>query len=503
MSLFSYLNYDGSYTDNILLSMKILTNTQLEESDLNAMLDSGNGVYYLTSALKSVKSPEEAEYMVLDTHLPIVATVRASHDAELGDTACICISKQSLVWQGGFVSTYKKLVEHICVKNGNTPKLKKACKANVSLYIAAAKQYMNANPQVFEQLLEKEKAMMDKKKKEEEANNESVSMTASEGEATTGDEVAITELADILEGDKDTKKSKASTTKAVKNGSNTTKKTTTATKAAKGSSNASSGVKEDKPIYVSDDVAEYIKRYMLDENPYWTLDNIKLVLWRTILVTLKNLDNKKEGTYVVSNDNLLINSGFIGDDYEYILLVGKLFYVNNEALIQSVSVVKSKDDLKSRGFDHKVHVPALIDTIDEKVGVVDFSDRGRMVHCIEERGFRIGLKQKDMTLTGIRSNIERLKASVELAVSLEKKGIKMFAPFCYFNGDGQTQFMAPIYKSLVPKLDAPDGAMIIGKRNDVWEVETVVELKTALSNVVVIDKYVNTPWLSIAKADTY
>ena len=502
MSLFSYLNYDGSYTDNILLSVKILTNKQLDESELNARLDSNNGVYYLTSALKAVKSPEEAEYMILDTHLPIVSSVRASHDAELGDTACICISKQSLVWQGGFVSTYKKLVEHICFKNGNTPKLKKACKANVSLYIAAAKQFMNANPEVLEQFIEEEKALLEKKKKAEDAESESTETPLKKVAKTVKNNKTVVELEEVLEGATEDNGGDAPEVKAVKKTSTTTKKTTVVKKTTTKSS-ASSGAKEDKPIYISDDVADYVKRYMLDENPYWTLDNIKLVLWRTILVALKSLDNKKTNACVANDKYILVNSGFIADDYEYIMLVGELFYVNDEALVKSVDIVRTKDDLTGRGFGVGVHVPTLLDAVVEKVDAVDFTDRGRMVHCIEERGFRIGLKTKDMTTVGIRSNIERLKASVDLALSLERKGIKMFAPFCYFNGNGQTQFMVPVYKSLVPKLDAPDGAMIIGKKNGVWEVETVVELKTALSNVVVIDKYVNTPWLSIARANTY
>jgi hypothetical protein len=90
-----------------------------------------------------------------------------------------------------------------------------------------------------------------------------------------------------------------------------------------------------------------------------------------------------------------------------------------------------------------------------------------------------------------------------MAIAMQNNGIDMVVPFYYFTGDSSYQCLVPYYKDIVPTLNKPDGAIILGKMHGKWRVETVIDMKSALNNALVLNKYVSTPWLSIDRAAEY
>lgn len=250
-----------------------------------------------------------------------------------------------------------------------------------------------------------------------------------------------------------------------------------------------------------DVVVNDILERLLNTGEGWEIKTLKAVLNSVIMMARCEISENRAVEWIKLNSDgsiALINTGFVGDDYQYIYVLADVTD-ESDVKLSNVRVLNSRSDLLKAAFDD-TELPSGwicdVQTIKESLGEIDFSDRGRMEHCINERSYRGGEKMADLSFREIR---DRIKLSVEMCLEMEKMGLSMIEPV-YYMSKRCVQWAMPFYSGADCKVDEPDAVMLIGNITGMFMVGTLIDVNSGYYDVLTVDRYPKALWLRNMKA---
>ena len=122
---------------------------------------------------------------------------------------------------------------------------------------------------------------------------------------------------------------------------------------------------------------------------------------------------------------------------------------------------------------------------------VSTDDRSKMRHCIIERAYRSESSLKSMTVREIR---DRIRLSIEMSLSLQKRGVCMVEPIYYIKNQCLA-YCIPFYAKADMDISKPDGILLVREISGVYKVCTMLDTFSAYNGVVTLDRYPQAAWL--------
>ena len=249
---------------------------------------------------------------------------------------------------------------------------------------------------------------------------------------------------------------------------------------------------------VKDSVVQSIMKVILDLGDGWDELSLKSILSARLQMARCELNEGRTGNWLKVNSNggtVLVNTGFMGDDCNWIYVLAD---VGDNCRLSNIRVLDTKYCLPKLGFDSTDLPTGWIgedDVFDISLDRFEFDNRYKLNHCITERSYR---GSEELNKLSYREMRDRIKLSIEMSVELEKKGILMFEP-TYYMSKRKIQLCAPFYARADMKIDEPDGVMLINS-DDIYSVNTIIDLNTAYYDVLTVDRNPRAPWLRKMKA---
>ena len=240
---------------------------------------------------------------------------------------------------------------------------------------------------------------------------------------------------------------------------------------------------------------------MLDFGDEWDNESVKKVIASVIRIANCEIERHAESgedridnwiLFNVDHSKVIINTGFIGDDNNYIYIMAGI----KNGKIASPAVLNSYAAALANNFSGELPNGSICGMRDMKVPFldtgIDLTDRSRFLHCINERSFRGGDAFADMTSREIR---DRIKLSIEMDIELQKRGIDMIATSYYIKGSDIT-WCIPVYAKPDMDISKPDMILFVSLFNDgLYKIATSIDVLSAYNNIITADRYPRTVWL--------
>ncbi len=255
-------------------------------------------------------------------------------------------------------------------------------------------------------------------------------------------------------------------------------------------------------ITIPDKTVDDIRADLLDKSGFWSADRVKYCISTLTQMVRKVLHENdiltKENGVILNADGtkVIFNSGFIGQNLAPICLVGEVVHKDDDVFVNNLTIRPGKAKLEAMNFSVDEMEPPMVyreKFVDLRLDLdrFDFDDRDRNLHCIDDRKERISEKAEGMST---RELTRRLADSIEIAINMENAYGDFIVPFFYIE-DNEIQLFAPLYLSDAVKLDQPDAAIIIGEENGYYVPKTILGLKEAYKNAIVLNRCRDNIWL--------
>lgn len=269
-------------------------------------------------------------------------------------------------------------------------------------------------------------------------------------------------------------------------------------------------IKADRVIkmIIPDKTIEDIRADMLDKSGFWDVEKVKYCInaltrmVRNILLT--NHSHITDDGVVLNEDGskVIFNSGFIGQNLAPICLIGDVVCKDDDIFVNDLAIRPGKAKLDLLGFNISEMEPPMVyreKFVDLRFDFdrFDFDDRDRNMHCISDRKYRISDEADSMST---RELTRKLAESIKLAISMENAYGDFIVPFFYLE-ENEIQLFVPFYLSDAVRLDKPDAAIIIGEENGYYVPKTILSLKDAYKNAIVLNRCRDNIWLGRKYAD--